>query len=219
MSKPPEPTDAPRLEQILKVDSRIFLFVPTRTGETKLPATLLGWRVGDFMLVNWPTSPEGYPVHLEPGQELVLRYLLDGDIYGMRTNVLRLLDQPAPLLFLKFPREIENVPLRSRPRVNVRLPTVANWLPGSGPPEGVTFGYMRDVTPEGGLLELTLPEGSQPKGRSVHLSFLVGQNDEIEVNAQVKNITMDGVVYRLGVSFIWKDDGERERVEVFCRLH
>jgi len=122
-------------------------------------------------------------------------------------------------LFLAFPTEIENVPLRSEPRVPVRLPAVVSWLPARRPPSGLAFGFIRDLTPQGGLLEMTLPEGGEPVGRSLHLTFVLGRTEEVRVNAVVQNHAVDGATHRMGVAFRWTDPDERDRVVTFCELH
>jgi len=216
-----EPSAAPdpiTVERILKVGSQVFVYIGRGREERKVSAHLLGWQEGRFLLLSLPVEG-GRTVPFPAGRDVILRYVLEGEVFGLRSRVLKVQFEPVPLLFLSFPSEIENVPLRSRPRVSVRLPTVASWLPGKGEPKGVCFGFLRDVTPDGGLLQLELPKDAQPKGRSVHVTFLLGQDEEVATTAQVRNVSADGEAFQLGISFKWSNPEDRERVEVFCRLH
>jgi hypothetical protein len=208
----------PPVERILRVGSLVFLFTGTGASERKYPTRLLGWRPGRFLLVGLPQE-EGHPAQIPEGAEVILRYVLDGEVYGLRARVLKVQFHPAPLLFLDFPKEIENVPLRSEPRVPVRLPAVISWLPGRRPPSGLAFGYLRDLAADGGLIEMPLPEDAEPVGRSLHLTFPLGTEEEVRVNAVVRNHAVDGGTHRLGIAFHWTDPEERDRVLTFCRLH
>jgi hypothetical protein len=208
----------PPVERILRVGSLVFLFTGTGTSECKYPTRLLGWRPGRFLLVGMPQE-EGRPARIPEGAEVILRYVLDGEVYGLRARAQKVQFHPAPLLFLEFPKEIENVPLRSEPRVPVRLPAVVSWLPGRRPPSGLAFGYLRDLAADGGLIEMPLPEDAEPLDRSLHLTFSLGTEEEVRVNAVVRNHTVDGGTHRLGIAFHWTDLEERDRVLTFCRLH
>jgi len=205
-------------EHILKVGALVFLFTGAGAAERKYPTRLLGFKEGRFLLVDLP-SDGSRTVPVAEGDRVVLRYVLDGEVFGLRASVRRIQFQPDPLLFLDFPTEIENVPLRSQPRVPVRLPAVVSWLPGRRPPSGLAFGFLRDLTPQGGLLEMTLPEGGEPVGRSLHLTFVLGRSEEVRVNAVVQNHVQDGATHRMGVAFRWTDPDERDRVVTFCELH
>jgi len=103
--------------------------------------------------------------------------------------------------------------------VPVRLPTVVSWLPARRPPSGLGFAYLRDLAPDGGLLEMPLADDAAPVGRSLHLTFALGEGEEVRVNAVVKNHARDGATHRMGVSFHWTDPDERDRVVTFCGLH
>jgi len=212
------PGTPPPVERILQVGTRVFLFVTGERGEQKWPSRLLGWQGGRFLLLRLPRDGVR-PLQLPEGSAVVVRYILDGEVYGLRTRVLKVQFQPTDLLFLAFPDEVENVPLRSRSRVAVRLPTVVSWLPGKGAPDGVTFGFLRDLTPDGGLLEVPLADGCQPQGCSLHVTFLLGQDDEVLTHARVRNVDRKGPTWRLGIAFVWREPKDQKRVEVFCRLH
>jgi hypothetical protein len=205
-------------EHILKVGALVFLFTGTGAAERKYPTRLIGYKEGRFLLVDMPIE-NGRPVPLAEGDKVVLRYVLDGEVFGLRTSVWRIQFQPEPLAFLTFPTEIENVPLRAEPRVPVRLPAVISWLPARKPPSGLAFGFIRDLTPQGGLLEMTLPEGGEPVGRSLHLTFAIGRSEEVRVNAVVQNHAVDGATHRMGIAFHWTDPDARDRVVTFCELH
>lgn len=208
----------PPMGRILRVGSLVFLFVRQGERELKFPTRLLGWREGRFLLVALPRA-EGRPAPVSDGQEVILRYVLDGEVFGLRAPVLKAQYHPEPLLFLGFPKEIENVPLRNEPRVPVRLPAVVSWLPGRKPPSGLAFGFVRDLTADGGMLEMPLQDNAEPLGRSLHVTFALGVDEEVRVNAVVRNDAVDGPVHRMGIAFKWADPDERDRVATFCGLH
>jgi len=207
------------VDRILKVGSQIYLYAAGIRGrERKLSCRLVGWQEGRFLLLTHPQEGDT-SAQLGLGERVVLRYVLGGEVFGLKTQIMRVQFQPTPLLFVSFPSEIENVPLRSETRVSVRLPAVVSWLPSNIPPTGVTFGFLRDITPDGGLLNLTLPEAGELKGRSLHITFSLAMDDEVRVNAQVQNVVSQGESYKLGVVFNWSNPEDREKLRVFCRLH
>lgn len=208
------------VDRILKVGSTVYLYARSgvRGRERKLECELIGWAGGRFLLLTQPME-EGKTAQLPLNEPVTLRYVLEGEVFGLRTRVMRIQFQPVPLLFLSFPTEIENVPLRTEQRVAVRLPTVISWTPSAHPPKGTHFGFLRDVTQDGGLLEVSLEQAKTLKGRSLHVTFALGLDNEVAVNAQVKNVAHSGERYRLGIVFNWNSPDDQERVRVFCRLH
>jgi len=200
------------------VGSQVYLYPHQGKNASRISSRVLGWQEGKFLLLAMPYEGRK-PVSLEAGTQVVLRYVLSGEIYGLRTRVLRPQLQPVPLLFLAFPKEIENVPLRSQERVGVRLPSVMAWVPGGQMPEGITNGFLVDVTPDGALLELRLPSAINPRGKSLQVSFLLGPDEVIKVNATVRNVSRNGDLCQLGVAFIWTDPADQDRVVTFCRMH
>ena len=208
------------VDRILKVGSTVYLYAPSGIlgKERKLECQLVGWQAGRFLLLSHPEE-NGQPVQLAVNTQVSLRYVLEGEVFGLRTRVMRVQFSPIPMLFLTFPSEFENMPLRSAQRVQVRLPTVISWMPSKTPPNGVHFGFIRDLTPEGGLLEVTLEQAQNMKNRSLHVTFALGMDAEVAVNAKIKNISKTGDNYRMGIVFNWTDPDDQERVRVFCRLH
>lgn len=207
------------VDRILKVGSKIFLYAAGSMGrERKLSCQLVGWQEGRFLLLTQPMEGAS-AAQLATGERVVLRYVLGGEVFGLRTQVVRLQFQPTPLLFVTFPSEIENVPLRATPRVNVRLPVVVSWLPADHPPSGVDVGVLRDVTPDGALLHVTLVQGEALKGRSLHVTFALAMDEEIRVNAQVHNQVRSGENHKLGIGFKWSNPEDQEKLRIFCKLH
>jgi len=207
------------VDRILKVGSKIFVYAPGSLGrERKLSCQLVGWQEGQFLLLTQPQEGTA-AAQLASGEKVVLRYVLGGEVFGLRTQVIRLQYQPVPLLFVTFPNEIENVPLRAATRVSVRLPTVVSWLPSDLPPSGVDVGVLRDVTPDGALLHVTLAEAKALKGRSLHVTFALAMDEEIRVNAQVHNHVRSGENHKLGIGFNWSNPEDQEKLRIFCKLH
>ncbi len=206
------------VREVLKVGSLIFLFPKVGGVEQKVPARLIGWRENEYLVCSLPELG-GKPIDLEVGKALSLRYVLNGDVYALNGRVRGKTLKPEPFFLLDYPTQIERVPLRADHRVPVRLPAVISWLPAGGrAPVGLAFGFLRDLTTNGGQLELSVPETADPTGRTLTVSFGVGLEREVRTTALVRNFVRDGKSCRLGVSFNWADPADRVRMETFCRL-
>lgn len=217
MSRISNPVGLP-VREVLKVGSLIFLFPKVGGVEQKVPARLIGWREGEYLICTLPELG-GKPMDLAVGEAVSLRYVLDGEVYALNGRVRGKVLEPEPLFLLDYPERIERVPLRADHRVPVRLPAVISWLPAGGrTPVGLAFGFLRDLTTDGGQLEVPVPETADPSGRTLTVTFGVGLEREVRTTALVRNFVRDGKSCRLGVSFNWADPADRARMETFCRL-
>jgi hypothetical protein len=52
----------------------------------------------------------------------VVRYLYKGVVYGFKSNMISLIEEPIPLMLLSYPEEIEAVALRKHDRINCLIP-------------------------------------------------------------------------------------------------
>lgn len=205
------------IRDLLRVGSMVFLFPKIGGVSQKVPTRLVGWKTGEYLILSQPMVA-GRPFNPVPDSQLMLRYIFDGEVYGLASRARGTVSGITSFLLVDYPTAVATVPLRAEQRVPVRVPAVLSWLPAGRAPEGLAFGFLRDLGSEGGMLELSLPEHADPTGRWLSVSFGVGQEREVHVRAEVRNVTRDGRTCRLGVRFHWSDPSDRERLEVFCRL-
>lgn len=82
---------------------------------------LVGWLEGTSVLVTMPQNASGR-VPLQEGDEVLVRAFNGQSAFGFRTVVLRAGYTPFAYLHLGFPRNIEQVQIRSSYRTRVDLP-------------------------------------------------------------------------------------------------
>ena len=89
--------------------------------ETRLRATLVGLETEEYLILRIPGLAQ-VQKKIQPGREVVGRYAHCGTVYGFKANILGHIFHPLRLLFLSYPRVVENVNLRKSPRIDCFLP-------------------------------------------------------------------------------------------------
>ena len=103
-------------------------------------STLVGMDRGQYLICSTPQIP-GIWVAVNGHEEATVRYLYSGVVYGFKSRLLNLIDEPFRLLFLSYPADIETVNLRQYQRVPCLVPATAK---------------KGDATYKGVLLDLSL---------------------------------------------------------------
>ena len=103
------------------VGVNVYIYSKKDRHEVKTLSKILGWSPPHFVMLQMPYL-NGAPLDISKGVQCVVRYLFDGNLYGFETVVIKLQFDPIPLLFLKYPQNIENVSLRKNKRVPSFIP-------------------------------------------------------------------------------------------------
>ena len=110
--------------------------------ETRLRATLVGLETEEYLILRVPGLVQ-IQKKIQPGREIVGRYAHCGTVYGFKANILGHVFHPLRLLFLSYPRVVENVNLRKSPRIDC-------FLPGEATLKGETYrGAVTDLSTGG----------------------------------------------------------------------
>jgi c-di-GMP-binding flagellar brake protein YcgR len=139
---------------------------------------------GVYLICSAPSIP-GLYAKLRDHNQVIVRYVHKGAVYGFRCTLLGLMNEPFRLIFLSYPDNIEVIKLRK----NDRIPCM---MPASVKLNGVTFkGLVRDLSMEGcGMAFSTtsedrLSELSLPIEAALSLQILGSQ---ITVGGEVVNV-------------------------------
>jgi hypothetical protein len=130
---------------------------------------------------------------------------MDGKLYGFKTEILKIQFEPTPLLFLKYPRDVENLKLRKDDRIPVNIPVrIAYEQKGFKPFTG--DGIILDVSPSGCRISA---QGNYTQGFQISLSFTLPGVERIEgMKGVIKNARLVGHQSLIGVEF----DSDREEL-------
>lgn len=170
-------------------------------------STLLGWKESAWLVCEW-TSQLGHSIGLTAGTPCTVSYLLDGKLVGYRTEIRGVIATPVPLLFIAFPRAVEEMQLRKHARVSSSEPA---FLTRVGPrsqeassinPSDQTGGMVRDLSPGGCRIALTKTPSWLRTGSAFHLEFeLPGLGHITSLHCVVKNVKKGEGGDIIGVEF------------------
>jgi hypothetical protein len=112
---------------------------------------------------------------------------------------------PIPLLYLGFPKQIEEIPLRRHIRVPASEPLLliqADQAQTNGMPQPITGALLTDLSVAGCRIILRDMSGSFVPGAKLRLEFeLIGLGHVTNLLGVVKNVAVDGSTTSLGVEF------------------
>lgn len=84
-------------------------------------STLLGWKDHAWLICEWPLQL-GHDQQVVGGTPCTVSYLHEGKLVGYRSEIRDLLSSPVPLLFIAYPKTVEEMHLRKHVRVSSNEP-------------------------------------------------------------------------------------------------
>jgi c-di-GMP-binding flagellar brake protein YcgR len=84
-------------------------------------STLLGWKDHGWLICEWPLQL-GHDRQLEAGTPCTVSYLHEGKLVGYRSEIRDRISSPVPLLFMAYPKTVEEMHLRKHVRVSSSEP-------------------------------------------------------------------------------------------------
>jgi hypothetical protein len=90
-----------------------------------LKSTLIGLEAGNFLLAKIPFAipPNIVSSALVRNTRVVVRYFFKGMVFGFECQINQAITHPAPLLFLTYPKSIEEHNIREYKRIHCFLPS------------------------------------------------------------------------------------------------
>ena len=79
-----------------------------------------GFKNNNYLILDHPTH-KNLPIQLDDNTPCIIRFVHDGRAVGFRSWVLGSIKRPYPLLFVKFPENIETSTIRQYERFQVNL--------------------------------------------------------------------------------------------------
>ncbi|NJB67351.1 hypothetical protein GGQ74_000991 [Desulfobaculum xiamenense] len=174
------------------------IIMELRGVQNRIKTRYVGQERGRFFLLRMPPqSIQGNLYeHLYPGNAVVIRYILAGNIWGFATRVQGHIAHPHPLLFLDFPRQVESYNLRKEKRVECSFPVTC--LIGGTDADAI----MLDLSVLG--CRITLPcTGSDPElGTQIGIDCSVFlANGPKRIVGTIRRISRVGANLELGIGF------------------
>lgn len=169
------------------------------TGNAKTRAKLVGGQTDEFVLIRLPLTA-GVRERCREGNQVVVRFIHDGTVYGFRTAVIEYTAKPFSLVFMQYPFRLETHSLRQEERIACRFR--ANLTVG----RKTIAGKLVDISGSGcrfksdkgyaGILSSVKP-GDTLKGDF----SVLGQEKPFEFNAELVSSATEDARISLGLRF------------------
>jgi c-di-GMP-binding flagellar brake protein YcgR len=186
------------------LDSRCFLpGTPTVLEvrdyqKAKYTSHVRGCRGGQFLILDHPLR-DGRPIALADATPCIVRLIHDGEIIGFRTEIMSVVRNPAPLIFLRYPENFEKTQLRKHARYPVAIETILSKDKLKGRVNGQPRTKMLNLSAGGCMIESPAP---MDLDSFLYLTVFLPEQDRVDdLEAEVKRCFKMNGGYELGLSF------------------
>ena len=191
-----------------QVDLPIFVEFERSGERQKAKSQIIGWRDNTFLIINTP-EVDGRKVMHQTKNNMVIRYLHEGSVYGFVSELLGVhRSQPADLWFLEFPEMAEAKNLRRSRRVRTYLDAE------------VSDGGKCKILNLSSLGALVMADRGAPVGSEIALTFRLPNNTEIQqLRAIVRRLeTVNGGI-AMGLEFHAEETKKHEVIEEYVSAY
>ena len=219
MGEPDELLDSMPGSVRLAIDFGTELQLEIDGVSPRLQSKVVGMEQDRFLIVKTPSASEigGISVKLFPGNRVIARYVFSGSVYGFETSIIESVTSPFSLLFLNFPRVINERNIRSNRRIHTALP--ARIEAGDNSKDGT----ITDISITGCQFEARIgkPESAafDKVDAEVQLALqLPGMAGELQIAGVLRNVRKDGGSLKLGMSFADLDESAQLQIDSYVKL-
>ncbi len=184
---------------------------------TRLTSELTGKEDGSYLIVKWPDS---YSMANDSNiifkdNNVYVKYLYKGVEFGFQSRILKVLSDPAKLIFIGFPKSVDVCVLRENRRIDCFLPANLRIA------DNIVDGNVTDLSRGGCQFiaetsDIEKSIGILETGNEIDLSFqLPGVEKEVTLTAKQRNIKKAGNNMNIGFEFISMSVEVQEKLDVF----
>jgi hypothetical protein len=175
----------------------------------RIKPTVIGIDLGRYLLVKFPSKLNAaeYKDVLISGCAVIVRYILEGnhgECVAFATTIQNVLIAPNRLIFLNYPKRIENRQLRTFQREKTHLPAQISLSKAGDKLTGNCIdGYIIDISAHGCQFSFKPEDGKYGiKKCPIHIVItLVGKDEPLMINAHVKNNRQENSHTLVGIMF------------------
>lgn len=207
------------LELPVNIGTELLVEFQDFTLRTK--SELIGMKYGQYLIIGMQHDMSGIRPETLKDSALIIRYLYRGSVYGFRTNILNLLNSPDRLLFLSYPRKIEEFRVRSAPRYECILPAVTSveGLEAETVVIDISADGCRCIVKAASLEDANTFYQSMDINREASLRVqFPGAPDNYELTGSIRNISKDTDRVAFGMLFGPLKTDTKKRLDEFISL-
>jgi c-di-GMP-binding flagellar brake protein YcgR len=183
--------------------------------KTHLATRLLGWD-GELFLMTNAIYIQGRPAKLKKSDPCTVRFLKDGVAYGFGSEIISVQFFPFPLMFLRYPADVELIKIRVSHRHKVNLPAVLSDSSGA---VLASDAVLLDISEGGCALKVPVAEGVElPPDAEYAISFRVLDRD-LGIGCRIRKMDKRGkYAWFLGMEFAGLSDEKMEMLNSFVEF-
>ncbi len=172
-------------------------------SQCRLTSELIGVEEGKYLIIKMPPiqSMGNAASSIYKGSNIVIRYVHKGTVFGFKSRIISFITNPVKLMFLDYPKNIENQNLRSHKRIDCYLPANAKIA------HNTVEGTVTDLSKEGCLftakrVNIEKSADQLQIDNEIGTSFsLPGVEEKLDIPGKQKNIKKDRDSVRIGILF------------------
>ncbi|MEW6264173.1 MAG: PilZ domain-containing protein [Thermodesulfobacteriota bacterium] len=191
-----------------------IMMVTFEQAPKPIKAVYVGLEPGAYLILRCPPGSNVHD-HLFEGNELVIKYVAKGKVYGFRSSVIGYMYKKGIILVVvAYPQDLETYQLRKEQRVEVlvpaRLEAASRQLSGfvvDLSPGGCRFAYKPSLDVSDLNLNML---------QKIALTFQVlGREGALNFNCQVMNVGHEGSKTTLGLKFDQVDESFTDGIKSY----
>ncbi len=198
---------APAPASFLSVGLAIKLSLMLDGQKVMYGSTLLGWKDHAWLVCEWPL-PLSHDQRVASRTPCTVSYFHDGKLVGYRSEIRDMITSPVPLLFVAYPKGVEEMHLRKHLRASANEPILlmqadtTNTSASVSPASGYFGGLLKDLSGGGCNVSLVRRPAWLRSGSTVRLEFeLPGLGHITNLTGVVKNVDVRHDSDTIGIEF------------------
>ncbi len=197
----------PPAESFLSVGLPLKISFTLNGQKVMYGSTLLGWKDHAWLVCEWPLQL-GHDQVVAGGTSCTLSYLHEGKLVGYRSEIRELMVSPVPLLFVAFPKTVEEMHLRKHLRVSANEPILLmsaahdRTSNAALPTSNYLGGLLKDLSASGCSVVIAQRPSWLRQGSTLQLEFeLPGLGHVTNLTGIVKNTDTQQGGNAIGIEF------------------
>lgn len=199
----------------LAFDETTMLSIEFVDLECPFTSGVIGIQQDEFIIITTPSSLDVDEKNELTGKKILVKYIHAGRKSIFKTTVLQSIINPAPLLFIDYPKALHFHELRRVKRTAIMIPCILSTRQAEE-----YYGMLIDLSPKGGLCQIKMKSNPSlcfvEKEMPIHLRCLLpGLKDEQKIEGVVRNMRADKQITRLGIEFDEMPDQLTKTIETY----
>ena len=187
--------------------------------EPRVSSKFIGMVQGEYLIIKTPTLSElgGLEVKLYTGNQVIVRYIHQGSVYGFETSIIDSISSPFRLLFLRSPTVIIDRNIRSNKRINTALPGRVQSDEGSleGTVTDISITGCHFVSKRGQKATKDL----KTVGGEVSVFLqLPGVEGELSLTGALRNVRETDAGLHIGIAFRELDENAQLSIDEYVKI-